>query len=136
MLIAAGALFKAVTTGRYLFVMRSPKSSYKGTFSLVGGKVHVGEDILNGLTREVVEELGFVPEITKWISFNKFTSLDKKFTYHSVLALTPREFIPNLNKENSGYAWVDIDNPPKPLHPRLREVLSSSVLVDCIKRFK
>ena len=76
MLIAAGALFKAVTTGRYLFVMRSPKSSYKGTFSLVGGKVHVGEDILNGLTREVVEELGFVPEITKWISFNKFPSLD------------------------------------------------------------
>lgn len=136
MLIAAGALFKAINTGRYLFVLRSQKSSYPGRFGLVGGKVHINEDILEGLTRECVEELGFVPEIVKWIPFNKFTSPDGRFVYHSVLALTPREFIPNLNKENDGYAWVSVDNPPKPLHPRLREVLSSSVLIDCIKKFK
>ena len=136
MLVAAGALFKAIDTGRYLFVLRSQKSSYPGRFGLVGGKCHINEDILKGLTRECVEELGFMPEVKKWISFNQFTSQDNKFTYHSVLILTPSEFIPNLNKENDGYAWVSIDNPPKPLHPRLREVLSSSVLRDCIKKFK
>lgn len=134
-LVAAGALFKATNTGRYLFVLRSQKSSYPGRFGLVGGKCHINEDILNGLTRECIEELGFMPEVKKWIAFNKFESMDKKFTYHSVLVLTPKEFVPYLNKENDGYAWVSLDNPPKPLHPRLKEVLSSSVLRDCIKKF-
>ena len=136
MLVAAGALFKAMNTGRYLFVLRSQKSSYPSKFGLVGGKCHINEDILKGLTRECVEELGFMPEVKKWIPFNQFTSQDKRFTYHSVLILTPTEFLPNLNKENDGYAWIsDLDNPPKPLHPRLKEVLSSSVLKDCIKKF-
>lgn len=135
-IISAGGLFKCTSTNRYFFVMRSSKSSYPNRFSLVGGKMHIGEKIMKGLSREIVEEIGFMPEITKWSIFNKFTSLDKKFEYHSILILTPREFIPKLNNENSGYAWVDIDNPPKPLHPRLKEVLSSSVLIDCIKYFK
>lgn len=134
-LIAAGALFKAMDTNRYLFVLRSQKSSYPGRFGLVGGKVHVNEDLLQGLTRECVEELGFMPDVKKWIAFNKYESMDKKFVYHSVLVLTPTEFIPFLNKENDGFAWVNLTNPPRPLHPRLREVLSSSVLVDCIQRF-
>ncbi len=135
MLIAAGALFKCTKTNRYFFVQRSQKSSYPGRFGLVGGKCHINEDILKGLSREIVEELGFMPEVLKWQNFNKFTSLDKKFVYHSVLILTPTEFIPMLNKENDGYCWCKIDNPPKPLHPRLKEVLASSMLVDCIKRF-
>lgn len=134
-LIAAGALFKAMNTGRYLFVMRSQRSSYPGKFGLVGGKVHIRENLFEGLTRECVEELGFMPEVKKWIPFNKFESLDKRFIYHSILVLTPTEFIPCLNKENDGYCWVSLDNTPRPLHPRLKEVLSSSVLIDCIKQF-
>jgi len=27
------------------------------------------------------------------------------------------EFIPKLNKEHKGYAWVSIEGWPKPLHP-------------------
>ena len=135
MIISAGALFKAEDTGRYLFVLRSSKTSYPSRWSLVGGKVHYNEEILEGLTREIKEEIGFVPKITKWCPFNCFTSMDKKFQYHSVLMLTPDEFIPNLNSENDGYAWVNIENPPKPLHPRLREVLTSEVLIKSIKDF-
>ena len=135
MIISAGALFKAEDTNRYLFMLRSSKSSYPSRWSLVGGKVHYDEEILEGLTREITEELGFLPEITKWCPFNCFISMDKKFQYHSVLMLTPDEFIPNLNSENDGYAWVNIENPPKPLHPRLREVLTSEVLIKSIKDF-
>lgn len=135
MIISSGALFKAEKTNRYLFVLRSSKTSYPSRWSLVGGKVHHDELVLEGLTREITEELGFLPEITKWCPFNCFTSIDKKFQYHSCLLLTPEEFIPNLNNENDGYAWVDIDNPPKPLHPRLKEVLTSNILIDSIKKF-
>lgn len=135
MIISAGALFKAEETDRYLFVLRSSKTSYPSRWSLVGGKVHYNEEILEGLTREITEELGFLPEITKWCPFNCFTSMDKKFQYHSCLLLTPKEFIPILNNENDGYAWVTLEHTPKPLHPRLREVLTSSILIDSIKNF-
>lgn len=135
MIISAGALFKSEESNRYLFVLRSSKTSYPSRWSLVGGKVHYDEEILEGLQREIIEELGFLPEITKWCPFNCFISMDKKFQYHSCLLLTPKEFIPKLNSENDGYAWVDIDNPPKPLHPRLREVLTSNVLIESIKNF-
>jgi 8-oxo-dGTP pyrophosphatase MutT (NUDIX family) len=135
MIISAGALFKCTSTNRYLFMLRSSTSSYPSRWSLLGGKVHHDERILEGLQREIVEEIGFLPKIQKWIAFNCFTSMDKKFQYHSVLMLTPKEFIPKLNSENDGYAWVNIENPPKPLHPRLREVLTSEVLINSIKNF-
>ena len=116
-------------------MLRSSTSSYPNRWSLLGGKMHHNERILDGLQREIVEEIGFLPTIKKWVAFNCFTSMDKKFQYHSILMITPKEFIPKLNRENDGYAWVNLDNPPKPLHPRLKEVLTSQVLIDSIRNF-
>lgn len=136
MLIACGALFKSLKTDRYLFVLRSKTSSYSKRYSLVGGKIYINEPTLQGLTREIIEEIGFMPSVINWSVFNKYESSDKHFIYHSMIITTPTEFIPTLNKENDGYAWVNIDNPPRPLHPRLKEVLSSDILIDCIKKFR
>lgn len=135
-IISAGALFKCLSTNRYFFLLRSSTSSYPSRWSLCGGKIFKDEQIMDGLKRELIEELGYLPTISNWINFNWFRSIDKKFEYHSILITTPHEFIPNLNGENDGYAWVDLDNPPKPLHPRLREVLTSNILIDCIKKFQ
>lgn len=135
MLRAIGGLIRAEDTGRYLLVQRSEKSSYGGRWGLVGGKVHHSESLLDGLSREMTEELGFLPKISKWAPFNCFTSIDKKFQYHSLLVLTPNEFIPKLNNENNGYCWVDKIENVKCLHPRLREVITSQILLDSIKKF-
>lgn len=135
MIISAGALFKSSVTNRCFFILRSKHSSYPLKWGLVGGKVHHNENILEGLTREINEELGFMPEIKKWAAFNCFTSQDKKFQYTSIIILTENEFLPKLNHENDGYAWVEITNPPKPLHPRLKEVLSSKILIDSLNNF-
>lgn len=135
MIKSAGALIKSVNTNRYLFLLRSSISSYPSRWGLVGGKVYHDELLLEGLEREIEEEIGFLPKINKWVAFNCFISMDKKFQYHSFLLLTDNEFIPKLNHENDGYAWVDIDYPPKPLHPRLKEVITSQVLIDSIKNF-
>lgn len=136
MIISAGALFKAEDTERFFFLLRSSQTSYPSNWSLCGGKIHNDEHILEGLTREITEEIGFMPKVDKWISFNCFTSNDKNFCYHSILILTPNEFVPTLNHENDGYAWVDIQYPPKPLHPRLREVITSKILIESLKNFK
>ena len=90
MIISAGALFKAEDTERFFFLLRSSQTSYPSNWSLCGGKIHNDEHILEGLTREIKEEIGFVPKITKWCPFNCFTSMDKKFQYHSCLLLTPK----------------------------------------------
>jgi 8-oxo-dGTP pyrophosphatase MutT (NUDIX family) len=135
MITSAGALIKAEDTGRFFFVLRSSLTSYPSKWSLCGGKIHSDEHVLDGLTRELSEELGFVPEITKWAAFNSFLSNDEKFSYYSLILLTPKEFMPILNHENDGYAWVNIDNPPFPLHPRLREVITRKIIKESLKNF-
>lgn len=135
MIRAIGGLIRAEDTKRYLLVQRSFNSSYPLRWGLVGGKVHHDEKLLDGLSREITEELGFLPPIEKWVAFNCFTSIDKKFQYHSLLILTPKEFIPKLNKENDGYCWVNSIENVKPLHPRLREVITSQILSESIKNF-
>lgn len=135
MIISAGALFKSEKTNRFFFVLRSHDTSYPCKWSLCGGKIHADEHILQGLSREITEEIGFMPTIKKWFPFNFFVSNDKKFNYHSIFVLTEDEFIPKLNHENDGYAWVDIDHPPYPLHPRLKDVLSSKILIESLKKF-
>ena len=42
---------------RYLFIQRK-NPPYEGLWSLVGGKVNVGEHIVSGAVREVIEETG------------------------------------------------------------------------------
>ena len=125
---SAGALFKAQDTNRVLFLLRAPDSSF-------GGKIYQSETITDGLQREIIEEIGFFPEIIESAPLNYFVSDDHNFKYVSVLIKTPREFIPNLNKEHTGYAWVDIDTPIFPLHIRIKEMLNQELIKDSIKKF-
>lgn len=135
MIISAGALIKSLKTNRFLFVARNQVTSFAKSWSLVGGKIHNNEHVLDGLTREIYEELGLVPEILKWFLFDTYISKDKQFCYHSVLILTPDEFLPKLNTENIGFAWVDIDCVPKPMHPKLKDVFKEKILLESLKNF-
>jgi len=39
--------------------------------------------------------------------------------YHTFFAVVAEEFTPRLNDEHLGYAWIDTDTIPRPLHPGL-----------------
>ena len=132
---SAGALFKAADTNRVLFLLRAPQSSFGGKFAFPGGKIYPSETLTEGLQREIIEEIGFFPEILESAPLNYFLSDDNNFKYVSVIIKTPREFIPNLNKEHSGYAWVNIDNPIYPLHIRIKEMLNQELIKESIKKF-
>ena len=43
--------------------------------------------------------------------------------YYSFVAVVEEEFIPTLNDESAGYAWVNIGQWPKPLHEGARVTL-------------
>ena len=63
--------------------------------------------------------MGYYPDIKKLIPIEQFTSTDQKFVYHTVFGIVENEFIPILNQEHFGYAWINSDVIPKPLHPGL-----------------
>jgi len=115
---AVGVLFHSASTNRYLYLLRSEGRNPQ-TWGLPGGKVEPGESLLCAIQRECMEELGHMPGYSKLIPVEQFTSPDGNFVYHTFVCSIPREFIPSLNHEHQGYAWIANDVWPRPMHPGL-----------------
>jgi len=113
---AVGVWFFCSTTHRYLYLLRND-TKYPNTWGLAGGKVEAGESLGDSVRRECTEELGYMPNYSKLIPLEKFTSPDQQFEYHTFWCCVDTEFTPMLNHEHSGYAWIDSGVLPKPLHP-------------------
>jgi 8-oxo-dGTP pyrophosphatase MutT (NUDIX family) len=131
-MIAAGALIYASNTHRFLFLLRN-NTRTRSTWGLPGGKIHEDENVMTGLNRELLEELGNIPTIQKYIPLETFTSFDSEFRYHSFIFIIESEFLPTLNKEHGGYAWADLNRFPRPLHPGLFQTISIKVIREKIK---
>lgn len=99
-------------------------SKYPDTWGLPGGKIEQSESLLDGIIRECTEELGSMPEYIKLIPIEKFTSPDFKFSYHTFFCLVNDEFMPTLNYEHRGFAWIDSGVWPKPMHPGLWQTVN------------
>lgn len=127
-----GALIYAKNTGRYLFLLRQG-GSYPNTWALPGGKVDVGETVIIGLAREIQEELGGSISDPKLIPIEKYTSNDEKFIYHTFFISVDDEFVPLLNHEHIGYAWLPLSNVPKPLHPGFLRTVNNKMVLGKIK---
>lgn len=115
---AVGVWFLSRSTGRYLYLMRND-SKHPNTWGLPGGKVEAEETLLGAMERECIEELGSMPEYQRLIPIEKFTSTDGQFEYHTWVCIINEEFVPTLNDEHHGYAWIDHKHWPRPMHPGL-----------------
>ena len=115
---AVGVWFYSTETHRYLYLMRDdPK--HPGAWGLPGGKIEPGETIMDAIQRECREELGQMPEYIKLAPLEKFTTADAGFAYHTFFCSLAHEFVPKLNDEHIGYAWIDSGTWPKPYAPRV-----------------
>jgi 8-oxo-dGTP diphosphatase len=121
---SAGIFFYSNSTNRFLYLLRSDKMP---SWSIPGGKIEKNETLLEGLERECNEEIGYFPLSAKLIPIQKF--VNNTFTYHTFFCAVSSEFIPNLNSEHIGYAWVSKEQYPKPLHPGL----FSTVNIDLVQ---
>jgi mutator protein MutT len=124
MTIAAGVVFLAKDTGRCLLQLRNSDKRHKNTWGFWGGLMERGETPYECIQRELEEEIGFVPELKKLNPIDVYQSKDKNFYYYSFVAVVENEFIPQLNDESAGYAWVDIGRWPQPLHQGARLTLT------------
>ena len=96
-------------------------------WGLVGGTGEGKETPWEVLKREIIEEIGYEPKIEKTIPLETFISTDHQFQFHTYLCAVKEEFIPELNGEHDGYAWVKSGSWPKPLHHGLRNTLQSKI---------
>jgi 8-oxo-dGTP pyrophosphatase MutT (NUDIX family) len=121
---SAGIFFYSSSTNRFLYLLRSDRTP---SWSIPGGKLEQNETLFEGLYRECIEEIGYFPESAKLIPIQKF--INNTFTYHTFFCKIEKEFIPMLNDEHIGYAWVGDSQFPKPLHPGL----FSTVNIDLVQ---
>jgi 8-oxo-dGTP pyrophosphatase MutT (NUDIX family) len=122
---SAGVFFYSSNTQRYLYLLRTDNKN-PGNWGIPGGKIEEGETLFDGMIRECQEELGYFPTNPKLIPIQKFNN--NTFTDHTFFCEVVEEFVPLLNDEHCGYAWVGDNQYPKPLHPGLFSTVNFDVV--------
>lgn len=122
---SAGVFFYSNSSKRFLYLLRTDTKN-PGNWGIPGGKVENNETLLEGVIRECEEEIGFFPKNGKLIPIQKF--VNNTFTYHTFFCKVDSEFIPTLNDEHCGYAWVGDNQYPKPLHPGLFSTVNMDIV--------
>jgi 8-oxo-dGTP pyrophosphatase MutT (NUDIX family) len=127
---SAGVFFYSAQTNRFLYLLRTDHKN-PGNWGIPGGKIDNDETLFEGLERECIEEIGYFPKEAKLIPIQKFVNRD--FTYHTFFCMVESEFIPTLNEEHCGYAWVGDNQYPKPLHPGLFSTVNIDIVQEKLK---
>jgi ADP-ribose pyrophosphatase YjhB (NUDIX family) len=122
----SGALICAKNTRRVILLQKSD-GKHKGTWGLVGGTHKTDETAWQGLSREIEEELSFIPDIIKIIPLEKFVSNDNFFKFSTYFCVVQEEFIPKISQEHTGWGWFDLNSLPKPLHKALDLSLKNKI---------
>jgi 8-oxo-dGTP pyrophosphatase MutT (NUDIX family) len=126
-IICSGALIYARSTHRFLLIQKS-SGKHQGTWGLVGGTNLINENPWQGLTREIEEEIGFIPDIIKTLPLEKFVSNDSVFNFHTYFCLVDSEFVPILSDEHIAWGWFSLVALPKPVHRGLNLSLRNKVI--------
>lgn len=106
---AAGICYRAGDS--VLLLLRAPTAGdYPLTWCFPGGRIDEGETPEQAAIRESTEEIGYTPEVP----LRLIDWLDG-FTTFAIDVEAP--FVPTLNAEHLGYAWVPLSSLPTPMHP-------------------
>ena len=129
---ASGAIIYARNSGRCLMLQKAV-GKHQNTWGLVGGTTLLNESPWQGLQREIIEEIGYLPDMLKVMPLETFVSNDTVFNFHTYICIIDEEFIPILSDEHSAWAWATIDSAPKPLHQGLKNSFSNMKFKEKLK---
>lgn len=120
----AGVLITANDTGRVLLLLRNDGGEDPKLWSILTGGIEPGEEVLEGLKREVNEEISINPDIVNYKFIEKKFIKEKNMDFYYYEGFTKTEFLVKLDHENSDYGWFDKDNLPTPLYPGTKEKIN------------
>ena len=105
-------LFVCQATKRFLLLKRTPKWDEGGTWCPVGGGVEDGEEPVEALRREIMEEIAYTEPFTPvFLAQTYFRNL----YINQYVAFVDSEFEPVLNDEHTDWQWTR--KLPALLHP-------------------
>ena len=123
--LAAGVLFVA-PDGEVLLLRRSSKeANYRGHWALPGGGVDAAETPQEAAARECAEEIGRKVDPAELTKIGE-VPISNGGHFHTFIMPTKEKFSPLLNDEHSGYCWSGLDSLPRPLHPKVEELLTGA----------
>ena len=110
LIVLAVAAFIRDEKGRVLIVKKSPEEKVDGgLWAVPGGKINPKENIIDGLIREVQEEVGLIVTYCKWIGEDVFESGEQWFHgEHFICAVKDTTTI-ILEKKLLEYHWITKD---------------------------
>jgi 8-oxo-dGTP pyrophosphatase MutT (NUDIX family) len=110
----AGIIF---TDGKKILLLkRAEKGDSFGKWSVPGGKVENGENILDAAQRESKEECGYFGGY----KFGHYDDADGRHHFHTFFYAVDKPFDVTLSDEHSDYKWIDLNDVSSyNLHPRL-----------------
>jgi len=114
--VVAGVLIKCTSTDRVFLLLRNDP---KPLLALMSGTIEKGENVLDGLKREIYEELFLKPDdiVFKYVSHELITQKNRDFYYFE--GFVDKEFKPILDEENLKFDWFEKDKLPSPLYSGL-----------------
>ena len=119
---AVGVLIKCSETGNVFLMLRNDK---RPVWSLMSGGLKPDEDPMEGLIREIGEELSIDASV---IEFKKIRDEEREgedTLFHYYEGCVKNEFTPKLDHENLEYIWVSKDKLPKPLFDGMKEKIDA-----------
>ena len=120
--IVAGVLIKCTQTGNVFLLLRNDKTP---TWALVSGTIEEGEKPLEGLQRELFEELFIRPNVIQYKYIGVEHIADKNIEFHYYEGYCNNEFKPILDHENLNWGWFSKDKLPSPLFKGINEKIAA-----------
>jgi len=120
--IVAGALIKCSSTNNIFLLLRNDRTP---TWALVSGGIKNHENPLEGLKREIYEELFIKPNILTFKFIRVEHIPEKNMEFHYFEASCQYEFKPILDEENLEWRWFSKDKLPSPLYKGLNEKIAN-----------
>lgn len=114
--------------GRVLLIQRAHPPA-KGSWSVPGGRVELGEPLHVALAREVMEETGLEIEILGLAGWREVLPANSGGKHFVVMSFAARWVAgePVLNGECSDFAWLPPDAlGPRQLTPGLQEIIDAA----------
>jgi 8-oxo-dGTP pyrophosphatase MutT (NUDIX family) len=118
--VSAGAMIKCTKTDKIFLALRSKGGENGETWNIIAGGIEDDDkSILDGLKREIKEELQIDPDVIDFKFIRKEYRKAKNQDFHYYEGLVDKEFTPTLNEENLDWGWYGKDELPSPLYPNI-----------------